>query len=152
MFKDEDDLKKHMMLLARGQSTIQIPKDVPLEKIKVCVMPGEFGLEVEPLIKAIESDIPQATALAFPYPLTQYDFKAAVDGDTIRQEKAMVYNVPDEKTGQFPETPRLYVCTLPTFVGPNVQYTVFKDKVRITHTGPFAFVGCAGYRTGGSLR
>jgi hypothetical protein len=153
MYASQRDLREDIVgLISNTSNKFGIDQKVPLENIKVCVLPGEFGLDAKAFLDALTSPMATGDVLALPYPLGVYDFKAAVSGDNVRPENAMSYNVPDD-TGKFPEEPRVFVCSAPTYVGPESTktYRVF-HPIRITHTSPLAFVGCVGNRLGGRLR
>lgn len=154
MYTDEHSLREDITRLVSNHSnSFNIDPSVPLENITVCVVPGEFAPDAKGFIEAMASiPLPTGKVLTLPYPLATYNLKAALTGDTISPENAMVYNVPDH-TGSFPEQPRLYICSVPTFVGPlaSREYQVH-HPIRIVHTSPLAFVGCVGNRMGGRLR
>ena len=153
MYNNEEALRHDIVeLVSNPTNKFNIDANVPLENIKVCVLPGEFAVDAKAFIDAVTKKLATGEVLAFPYPLPRYDFKAALIDDSIHPENAIVYNVPDDQ-GQFPEDPRVYICSAPTFVGPSPSksYRVF-HPMKITHTSPLAFVGCVGNRLGSRLR
>lgn len=153
MYPDEASLMNDITnLVSNTTNNFHIPPTVPLEHITVCVIPGEFAPDAKGFLDALHHPIPTGRVLAFPYPLPTYNLKGALTGDDVCPENAMVFNVPNDK-GVFPEQPRLYMCSVPTFVGPESSrgYEIC-HPMRIVHTSPLAFVGCVGNRLGGRLR
>jgi hypothetical protein len=146
-------VQEQVSALVNGSDTVfSIEKDVPLDDIYLAHVPGEFGLDPMLLFKMLEV-IQGDEVLAIPYPLQRYALKKAISGDnTVDPQKAVVYNVPDP-TGSYPEEPKLFMCSVPAFVGPKQKYTLYTHSPsRVVQTAPMAFVGCVGSRAGGFLR
>jgi hypothetical protein len=153
MYKDEAALHDDIVgLVSSPNNKFNIDPTVPLDTIRVCVIPGEFGFDAKAFLDAVTMPLQAHDVLALPYPLGTYDFKAALVGDDVKPERALKFNVPDAN-GKFPEEPRVFMCSVPTYVGPATikTFRVF-HPIRITHTSPLAFVGCVGNRLGGRLR
>lgn len=154
MFPSTSTLKHYIKALVNGspESCFSIEKEVPLENIYVAQVPGEFGLDPKLLFDMLES-IQSDEVLAIPYPLSKYSLRDAIQKDgTVDSKKAIIYNIPDTQ-GNYPEEPKLFMCSIPTFVGPTKPYSLYtKTPCRVIQTAPMAFVGCVGSRAGTFLR